>query len=99
MSFFFARSLLVRVTIFCASSMVSTESLRPPNHPIPVHRVGAVVSVTILMPHPRSVDAHRWAGQMTQIKKLIHPRRAESLTIRRCLPAATKATCKVVVAS
>jgi hypothetical protein len=51
-SFFFARSLLVRVTIFCASSMVSTESLRPPNQPIPVHRVDAVVSVTILMPTP-----------------------------------------------
>ena len=42
-SFFFARSLLVRVTIFCASSMVSTESFRPPNQPIPlVHRAGAV---------------------------------------------------------
>ncbi len=44
MSFFFARSLLVRVTIFCASSMVSTESLRPPNHPIPVQRDDAVAS-------------------------------------------------------
>mgnify|MGYP004163950997 CR=1 FL=1 len=43
-SFFFARSLLVRVTIFCASSMVSTESFRPENQPIPlVHRAGAVV--------------------------------------------------------
>ena len=48
-SFFFARSLLVRVTIFCASSMVSTESLRPPNHPMPVHRCDAVFLVTFLI--------------------------------------------------
>ena len=62
MSFFFARSLLVRVTIFCASSMVSTESLRPPNHPMPVHRCDAVFLVTCLIyawiyATPRGVDA------------------------------------------
>ena len=56
MSFFFARSLLVRVTIFCASSMVSTESFRPPNHPIPlVHRDGAVAR------------SYQFAGQKVKI--------------------------------
>ena len=49
-SFFFARSLLTRETTSCAPSTVSTESLRPPNHPIPlVQRVGAVFLVTFLI--------------------------------------------------
>ena len=51
-SFFFARSLLTRETTSCAPSTVSTESDRPPNQPMPVHRVdrvGAVVSVTFLI--------------------------------------------------
>jgi len=48
-SFFFARSLLTRETTSCAPSTVSTESERPPNQPMPVHRVGAVVSVTFLI--------------------------------------------------
>ena len=49
-SFFFARSLLTRETTSCAPSTVSTESERPPNHPIPlVQRVGAVFLVTFLI--------------------------------------------------
>ena len=63
-SFFFARSLLVRVTIFCDGLAQRTGR---PNHPMPVHRCGAVFLVTFLI-YAWIDDATGLAGQMTQIK-------------------------------
>jgi hypothetical protein len=84
-SFFFARSLLTRETTSCAPSTVSTESERPPNQPMPVHRVGAVVWVTCLiyawiLCHPAPLMRTGWPGQ---IEKLIYKpaSRRESLTV------------------